>query len=69
MQFDRITYDTNRMNRQPCIRNLQIPVKRVMVALYPDRKVIFEEYLSSRTRTLLKRCLTLPQSWTEVSSI
>lgn len=46
MQFDRITYDPNRMNGQPCIRNLRITVKRVleMVALYPDRKVIFEEY-------------------------
>lgn len=46
MQFDRITYDPNRMNGQPCIRNLRITVKRVleMVALCPDRRMIFEEY-------------------------
>lgn len=46
MQFDRITYDPNRMNGQPCIRNLRITVKRVLeiVALYSDRKAIFEEF-------------------------
>jgi uncharacterized protein (DUF433 family) len=46
MQFDRITYDPNRMNGQPCIRNLRITVRRVLeiAALYPDRKTIFAEY-------------------------
>ena len=46
MQFDRITHDPNRMNGQPCIRNLRIRVKRVleMVAVYPDPKMIFEEF-------------------------
>jgi uncharacterized protein (DUF433 family) len=46
MQFDRITYDPNRMNGQPCIRNLRITVRRVLeiVALYPDRKAVITEY-------------------------
>lgn len=45
MQFDRITYDPNRMNGQPCIRNLRITVRRVLeiAALYPDRQTIFAE--------------------------
>jgi len=46
MQFDRITYDPNRMNGQPCIRDLRLTVRRVLeiVALYPDRQTIFSEY-------------------------
>lgn len=46
MHFDRITYDPNRMNGQPCIRNLRITVRRVLeaVALYPDRQALFVEY-------------------------
>lgn len=46
MKFDRITYDPNRMNGQPCIRNLRITVRRVLeiVALYPDRRAILTEY-------------------------
>jgi len=46
MRFDRITYDPNRMNGQPCIRNLRITVRRVLevVALYPDRQALLVEY-------------------------
>ncbi|HEY5958893.1 MAG TPA: DUF433 domain-containing protein [Polyangiaceae bacterium] len=46
MQFDRITYDPNRMNGQPCIRDLRITVRRVLeiVALYPDRKDMLAEF-------------------------
>jgi uncharacterized protein (DUF433 family) len=46
MHFDRITYDPNRMNGQPCIRNLRITVRRVLeiIALYPERKAILSEY-------------------------
>jgi uncharacterized protein (DUF433 family) len=46
MQFDRITYDPNRMNGQPCIRRLRLTVRRVLeiVALYPDRQALLAEY-------------------------
>jgi uncharacterized protein (DUF433 family) len=46
MQFDRITYDPNRMNGQPCIRDLRLTVRGVLeiVALYPDRQTILSEY-------------------------
>ena len=37
-KFDRITVDPGIMNGQPCIRNMRLPVRRVVeaVALYPD---------------------------------
>lgn len=46
MQFDRITSDPERMNGQPCVRDLRITVKRVLeiVATHPDRKSIKSEY-------------------------
>jgi uncharacterized protein (DUF433 family) len=46
MRFDRITQDQNRMNGQPCIRNLRITVRRVLeiVATYPDRQLVRKEY-------------------------
>ena len=36
---DRITYHPQRMNGQPCLRNLRLTVRRVIeiAALYPDR--------------------------------
>ncbi|NBB79885.1 MAG: DUF433 domain-containing protein [Verrucomicrobia bacterium] len=39
VQFDRITQDPDRMNGQPCLRNLRLTVRRVVeiAALYPDR--------------------------------
>ena len=39
MSFDRITCDPNRLNGQPCIRDLRLTVRRVVeaVAAYPDR--------------------------------
>ncbi len=39
IQLDRITQDPNRMNGQPCLRNLRLTVRRVIeiAALYPDR--------------------------------
>lgn len=33
MSFDRITSNPDRMNGQPCIRNLRLTVKRVLEAL------------------------------------
>ncbi|MFT3923953.1 MAG: DUF433 domain-containing protein [Myxococcales bacterium] len=46
MQFDRITTDPSCMRGQPCIRNLGVPVRRVveMVAEQPDRAVLKREY-------------------------
>ena len=46
MAFDRITCDPNRLNGQPCIRNLRLTVRRVVeaVAAYPDRGELRREY-------------------------
>jgi uncharacterized protein (DUF433 family) len=46
MAFDHITCDADRLNGQPCIRNLRITVRRVVeaVALYPDRDELRREY-------------------------
>ncbi len=45
-QFDRITVNPERLNGQPCIRDLRITVKRVLenLALYPDRTELFEAF-------------------------
>jgi len=45
-KFDRITIDTEQMNGQPCIRGMRLTVRRVLeaLALYPDRKDLFDEY-------------------------
>jgi uncharacterized protein (DUF433 family) len=46
MAFDRITCDPNRLNGQPCIRDLRLTVRRVVeaVAAYPDRDELRREY-------------------------
>lgn len=46
MTFKRITINPNRMNGQPCIRNLRLTVRRVVeaVALYPNREDLRREY-------------------------
>jgi uncharacterized protein (DUF433 family) len=46
MTFDRITTDPQKMNGQPCIRDLRVTVRRVIeaVATYPDRKDLKREY-------------------------
>ena len=46
MTFKRITSDPQRMNGQPCIRNLRLTVRRVLeiVALYPERNELRREY-------------------------
>jgi len=46
MEFDRITIDPNRMNGQPCIRDLRLTVRRVLelLTIYPDREELFREY-------------------------
>lgn len=46
MKLDRIQTNPERMNGQPCIRDLRLTVRRVveLVALYPDRKELQHEY-------------------------
>ena len=46
MNLDRITRNPNRMNGQPCIRNMRLTVQRVvsLVATYPDRQELFKEF-------------------------
>jgi len=46
MAFDRITSDPDRLNGQPCIRDLRLTVRRVVeaVAAYPDREELRREY-------------------------
>jgi uncharacterized protein (DUF433 family) len=44
--FDRITIDPEQMNGQPCIRNMRVTVRRVLLALatYTDREEFCREY-------------------------
>jgi len=46
MKLDRITNNPNRMNGQPCIRNLRLTVRRVieLLATYPDRTDLSQEF-------------------------
>ena len=46
MKLDRIQTDPERMNGQASIRDLRLTVRRVveLVALYPDRAELFQEY-------------------------
>ncbi len=45
-KFDRISINPNRMNGQPCIRDLRLTVRRVLeiLALYSDREELRREY-------------------------
>jgi len=44
--FDRITWNPNKMNGQPCIRGMRLTVRRVVeaVAIYPNRDDLFRNY-------------------------
>ena len=44
--FDRITWNPNLMNGQPCIRGMRLTVRRVVeaVSLYPNREDLFRNY-------------------------
>lgn len=46
MKLDRITSNSNRMNGQPCIRNLRLTVRRVieLLATYPDQEELCQEF-------------------------
>ena len=45
-RFDRITWNPQQMNGQPCIRGMRLTVHRVVeaVAIYPDRADLFRNY-------------------------
>lgn len=45
-RFDRITWNPNQMNGQPCIRGMRLTVRRVVqaVALFPNREELFRNY-------------------------
>jgi uncharacterized protein (DUF433 family) len=45
-KLDRITSDRQKMNGQPCIRNMRLTVRRVILslALYPDRTELKRAY-------------------------
>lgn len=47
MKLDRITSNPNRMNGQPCIRNMRLTVRRVIELLttYPDRAELHREFI------------------------
>lgn len=45
-RFDRITWNPNQINGQPCIRGMRLTVRRVVEALsiYPNREDLFRNY-------------------------
>jgi len=45
-KLDRITWNPDQMNGQPCIRGLRLTVRRVVagVSVYPDREDLFRTY-------------------------
>jgi len=44
--FNRITWNPNQMNGQPCVRGMRLTVRRVVeaVAQYPERADLFRNY-------------------------
>ena len=44
--YDRITWNPNQMNGQPCVRGMRLTVRRVVeaMALYPDRDDLLRNY-------------------------
>jgi len=45
-RFDRITWDPNQMNGQPCIRGMQLTLRRALeaIAAYPNGNDLFRNY-------------------------
>jgi uncharacterized protein (DUF433 family) len=45
-KFDRITWNPNQMNGQPCIRGMRLTVRRIVeaVSIYPNRDELFLNY-------------------------
>lgn len=80
MKLDRITSNPNRMNGQPCIRNLRLTVRRVieLLATYPEREELSQEFpeleeedirqaLIFASSYLDDRIVELPQSYETVA--
>lgn len=46
MALKRITVNPDRMNGQPCVRDLRLTVRRVieLLAIYPERQELYREY-------------------------
>ncbi len=46
MKLDRITSNPNKMNGQPCLRDLRLTVRRVieLLATYPSREELRQEF-------------------------
>lgn len=46
IELDRITWDPQKLNGQPCIRGMRLSVRRVVqaVAMYPNRDELFRNY-------------------------
>lgn len=46
MKLDRIISNPNKMNGQPCIRDLRLTVRRIidLLAIYPNREELFQEF-------------------------
>ena len=44
--FDRITWNPNQMNGQPCVRGMRMTVRRLVeaVSIYPNREDLFRNY-------------------------
>lgn len=66
MPFDRITSEPDRMNGQPCIRNLRLTVRRVLEAMatYPDREELRREYPELEDETSVRPWNTPPRAST-----
>lgn len=45
-KLDRITWNPEQMNGQPCIRGMRLTVRRVVeaVSIYPNREDLFRNY-------------------------
>ena len=46
MKFDRVTSNPEKMNGQPCIRDLRLTVRRVieLLIIYPNREELYQEF-------------------------
>jgi uncharacterized protein (DUF433 family) len=45
-KFDRVTWDSDQISGQPCIRGMRLTVRRVVeaVSIYPNREDLFRNY-------------------------
>jgi uncharacterized protein (DUF433 family) len=64
-RFDRITWNPNQMNGQPCIRDMRLTVRRVVeaVALYPDRNGLFRNYSELKPDDVQQALAFAASSW------